>query len=631
MVGRSDEGRIINNRAVPVQPQRGKWLLLTAVSVVGMLYFLICVFRGIVFDTVDDYNVMMTLSGEKTGSPFWETTFYNPLLALVISTFYRLSDEIQWYSIISILMIMASLTVVAYCILKKHYVVANEDGRVERVSGTILTALFLIAFYIYTIQRMQFTTTAASLGAAASALLFSIDVRDSRQTVRKHCISSIVFLALCYLERSLAGLAAICFWLAGIVRLFLIYKVENKWRHETTEMTPKFNPVVMLVAGITVIAVVYAGTLCIKQVGRNAEYYSYDKVRSEFQDYPHVTYASNPEIYSEVGWSKEIYDLAVSLFYIAPEIGADEFEGIVSSPANKSAQPTLIEGAKLGWRLVRDNCFARETAISCIGLFLVGMVGVVSSRVLNHRWTPLQKIQLIGLIGVSVLSFGMLAYLAIQGRILLRIYLAVVLPLAPCLILLVLDIIQSLCEELHFDATCGVERKARHRRMARSVSTALMIILFSYTSFAGARTVIDKSSTDSWSPDLIKAAEQYAIEHPDSIYMHDYSFTNYYNSYDPFRVYGDKKPTNLIISGGSYTYTACYYQQLAVNGLDALSGEELVSGDVLYITDLSRPGYLQCLLSYLRSTYGNVVAEQVDTINNQLGIYSFSIEYESEY
>lgn len=625
MVGRLGIGRKTRDCMSSSRPQCGNWTLFTAVCIVGILYLLVCVSRGIVFDTVDDYNVMMTLSGEKTGSPFWETTFYNPLLAFVISRLYLLTDEVQWYSVISVLMMMASLSVIAYCILKKINAVASESRRVGIALGVLLTFLFLVAFYVYAIQRMQFTTTAASLGAAASALLFSIDVTDSRQTVRKHCIASIVFLALCYLERSLAGLASICFWLAGIIRFYIIYKNDGKYHYETTELSSSLKPLATLAAGIIVIATVYAGTLCIKQIGSNAEYYSYDKVRSEFQDYPHVTYASNPEIYSEAGWSKEIYDLATSLFYIAPEIGADEFESIVNSSANESAQPTLIEGAKLGWRLVRDNSFARETAIACIGLFLVGMAGVVSSRVLNHRWIAFQKARFIGLIGVSALSFGMLAYLAIQGRILLRIYLAVVLPLASCLIMLVLDIIQPLCGGSHIDSTCEIKPKAGYKRAAGAISVALMILLFCYASLAGAGTVIDKSSTDCWSPDLVKAAEQYAVEHPDSVYMHDYSFTNYYNSYDPFRVYDDKKPINLIISGGSYTYTACYFEQLAVNGLDALSGEELVTGEVLYITDLSKPGYLQCLLAYLRSIYGDVIAKQVDTINNKLGVYSFNI------
>ena len=77
--------------------------------------WLIC---GISFETNDDTAIMMFVSGAKTGTPTAATIFCNVLWGAFVSSLYRISGYIPWYTIIYMILIACVLTLLCYSCIK---------------------------------------------------------------------------------------------------------------------------------------------------------------------------------------------------------------------------------------------------------------------------------------------------------------------------------------------------------------------------------------------------------------------------------------------------------------------------------------------------------------------------------
>lgn len=121
------------------------------------------------------------------------------------------------------------------------------------------------------------------------------------------------------------------------------------------------------------------------------------------------------------------------------------------------------------------------------------------------------------------------------------------------------------------------------------------------------------------------------LSNPDKVFVHDYSVSNSYNSYDPFRIFEDEKPTNIIISGGSYTYTGCYNEQLRINNLDKLDGETFSKDNVYYVCNENKKNFWQDVNYYLRVNYNFSACKRVEQLDHDVSIYQFISELDYHY
>lgn len=578
----------------------------------------IAVAYGIVFDTIDDYNVMLTVSGDKTGEPYFQLTFFNSVYAFLISLLYRLTDAVQWYSVIQLFLIWISLTVVFGCVLAR----SSAGGKV-RAGAIPVLAVIAFACFAYPVQRMQFTTTASLLGAAACALVFLVDpATDERAVARKRIALSGVFLAMAVLERYTAGLCCVAFWVAGVVRLLLFAGEHPSELH--------FGRLVRQVcatatACFLVVSLFVGGDALVKKLGDNSDYMEYNQWRIEFQDHPHPSFDEAQELYESVGWSREVYNLTTYLIYMDPAINEDALRTIALSPQTAAVQPGIRSSLSTAVSLFRTNQSALALGLvvfaACTGLLALVLRNRGGSRY-RSRWIVL------GAIGLLVLSGCLALYLCLSGRWMLRLLQTICFPLIACLLMLV-------CDASRMGSSCRGEGRASGAHLRHSVergtlgafglSCAFVLVLcpLGAAVYLTGSNLHSLQERDETSKAQMQAVESYARSNADKVLVHDMSFTSSKNSYDPFRPVDDEKLRNLIMLGGSYVGTGSFNRQLALNGLDDLDAAALLDDDVYYISDTSK-GFMDATVAYMDSLGIAYKCNQVEDLGNGVGVFKFS-------
>ncbi len=579
-------------------------------------FIAIAMSRGIVFDTVDDYNMMMTISGEKTGDPYFQLTFFNSAFGFLMSLLYRITDSVQWYSIVELSFLLAGLSVIGGCLVR----ITPPNRSV--LWPTLILAALLATVYLYPVQRMQFTTTAATLGAASCALCLCIgDTGLSTQQNRRYFCLSLLFLALAFIERKSAGICCSVFWLLCVGRILLYSKSGFRNRIKADTLKWAARP---LLAALLVVACFYGFDTLLQRLGDNSSYGAYNQWRIEFQDHVRPSYEEAPDMYLAAGWSEEVFNLARSLIYVDEAIDTPALEHIVQSPETATIQPSIRDAISLGYSLFKENETARGDLVVVAGLGLTSFLAGALLWRRNRRssiafcsWTVV----------VALVSFCLCLYLCLSGRWLLRLFLTVALPAASCFLF---QLVGGL------NAAAGIPNRkigkhgSSHRLpqlplAAKGSMAAVLAVSVLFGSVSAASDIEKLRKRDSYSIPQMAAIENYALQHPDDVFVHDYSVSNSYDSYDPFRTY-DGDLTNLIISGGSYTRTGAYNKQLEANGIDGfLDGRTLLSDNVYYISNLERGDYVEVVSDYLESKYGPVNVELVDVLNGTAGVYKFSL------
>ncbi len=599
------------------------WLI--SLATVSVLSLILILTKGIVLETVDDMNVMYSIAGYKTGAPFWQLTFYNCLLAGFISFFYRITGAVQWYSVFMFLGIYVSTVAIMYSVLRAMKCTKKNLW----ICILIICGLYCTSF-MYVMQRMQFTTTAGICGAAAVCLMYLY--LTERKT--SDLVISCAFIVASFLSRRMAGIFCIAIWL-GLYGCYFFLEIvgnalknkkmrkaevdeavsveddasdENDEAEEADARRPaKKSTGKSLVRSAAVIAVALvlvggfrAGDLYVKRTMLNKDYMSYDVYRGQYQDYKKPPYNENVDLYASVGWDGTLYNCIANLIYIDEKINKENLKALVESP-QFNPQYTLREGVMTFSELMNEEPSAQIAVVVMAFFALLAFIFAVHKK---------DRLSIMLILYAIFAWLVFVAYLSYEGRLPLRVLLLVTLP---CLSL-----------------TCHIALKCADFSKAEvHLSAAVILPILIALSFPSLENVyVRLRQKDKYSQKIMFAFEEYAMNHPENVYVHDYTICNFYNSYSAFHTYTDKKPTNAIVSGGSYTYTACYYEQLRVNGLSKLTGETFFEDNVYFVCDLNRRPEPSVVLDYLRARYDGVSYELVETLaDGNVGIFKFTKRY----
>ena len=296
---------------------------LISLSTVFVLTLILLITRGIVYETVDDFNVMYSIAGYKSGAPFWQLTFYNCIYAGFISIFYRITGYIQWYTVFQIICIFSSLVVIMFAYLR----IAKCTKKNIWIAIAIFSGLYISA-YMYILQRMQFTTTAAIMGAAGVSMMY-LFLEEGK---KRELLISCAFILGAYLNRRLAGLFVIALW-GGLFVVHEIIEWKKRDKKELVKRCAILAGCMLIVLGIRI------ADQYVKRTKLNKDYMVYDEYRGKFQDYQKPSYVDNRELYNSVGWDDKVYSLVNALIYIDPRINEESFRTLVESDAFQSHLP----------------------------------------------------------------------------------------------------------------------------------------------------------------------------------------------------------------------------------------------------------------------------------------------------
>lgn len=607
--------------AILYETNRGQWFLAAAGTTV--LYILICIMTPVVFNMNDDTNIMYTLSGYYTGTPA-DDYFIGIFLSWLLQGLYRLLPALPWYGIAQVCAVAVSVTVINKALLFR----CHRRGLSPLVPLTILLCLGALVFYPAG-ALIQFTVTSSMLGAAACAFLLCADAPEMAIKHRLlHVVGSGFFLLASFSFRLNSGKSACCFYGVCLLVVLVRYLLEVHRAKKNSEAVcgdisrKKF----MLLAVASLCSLVLAFTSpivsnLIRSTPQWQTYFAYETARVQFTDYPHVKYDEAPSVYESVGWDESLYNLAGrSLWFFMDErIDTQQFETICSATGDTAdatdsgnsaqtvtsgGQPILSMLKKL-W-LNNDATPAGSLLMMVVGCFFLA----------NLVYKPRKEwLSLLGAFASLGGGAVMVLFLAWKGRLPLRAFQAILIPCAVVSILLLVDLL---------DKIPIFRREAAARpRILLSCAALLCAIAMVVPVVGETRALVDsKIERSAYTLSL----EDYALQHPDSLYVYDVGLTF---RYMPFVTYPQAKPTNVIFWGGMGYRSPAFYQQLALNGISELYCDQFLNTDkdIFYVTrddyEIYSHPVSDFMLAYMDATYGSLGMCQVDTVGDHVRICRF--------
>jgi len=575
----------------------GRWFTssLVTVAIIVAIYLR---FKP-VFKTIDDARLMYVYAGYVTGKPVSNYTFSYIPLGWVLARLYMILPRINWYFLYHMGLIVLGSTLIGKTIYKicyrKHY---------PMLIAILIHIVLYVILCLSSTMMIHFEITSTIISTGGLVLFLGIDSRyDSFRKTIFEIILSAVCVALSYIICFNTFYSILCYVLAVVV-YYILRGINTKKLKKALIYTGAFLLCIIVLTVSTKMAENHA-----KKVAGWEDYYKYNKYRVSFWDYPHSSYSENPELYEKAGWTKRFYDLAMQMYFMDSRFNIDALSTVVKRYSWFGLVNTsqMVKNAReVIEKLYRDYKIV-GFATSVYGVLFVYLIVSLCLKLHWKRRWPEIVTAICCLLGTTAIVI----FLASRGRLPLRAWLSCAIPCGMVCAVLVLKISKKprILRSNAIRWGCGI------------LSVALLcaganVEYNNACSIERGRMVYRRDSSN-----IVKTLNEYAIAHPENIYIYDLHGAQ---NYDVFTMYPNKnkRPTNAIVWGSSYLFTPTYYEQLALNGRKRLLTENLFENDVYYITDPSKK-YLKLLCDMLQESYPGTRCMKVTTLSNNLCVYKF--------
>lgn len=562
---------------IQIQKQRWQWGI--SLIVTSLVYTFIFLTRDIIFSTNDDIRIMYALAGYNTGEPYPYHPFINFFLGKIISMMYQILPQIPWYGLFHVACLFVGCVVIGKCLLKNS--VRKNNGILFPV---VLHLFALFTVLIPVIVSMQFSTTPAVLGIAGVLLVLSLDVKkDTRRDKIFSSALSMIFLLICYMTRSFTWYFVMCFYaLAMAYQIILLYPKRKKRMKKWTI----FFAIVLVTSVIAALGVKQISLALKAAAEENPEFEEYNDYRTDYQDYgKYVKYKEAPEFYNSIGWSENNFRATRGLLFFDEGFNADTLKEITekysSDGEKRDLQDTMFTA-----KAIFDGYRVAKTAMCVVMLFF--MLCIIYTAFNLKRWRE-------GLCALCAAAGYFFIYfvLAYRGRLPLRMFMAVTICASVFLIAL-------FAKTFSWKPTKTILGKLV---FAGAVFGMLGIAAYNVRAVYFTNDCTRPQTTTTATKEQVLEMEQYAIEHKDNVYVYDFSVGTVQR--EPFVVYPKEKPTNCIISGGSYTFSTIYYKQLRANNLESLYWKDFLRENIYFVSANER--YVELMQDNISEEVGKTV------------------------
>ena len=168
--------KVFDMRLIDINKERLNIMLLSCCS----LFFLLLPLSGmVVYSTSDDYMYLLITSGAYTGTPSPYTVVEGYLYSSFIAFLYRLTNQLEWYSIVQHLLSVLSFVIISWQLLK---------SKIE----PFLVYIFFSVFFVVQLNLLlspQNTLCAAELSLASLVILL-----NCRGNIPKEFLALLLFL-----------------------------------------------------------------------------------------------------------------------------------------------------------------------------------------------------------------------------------------------------------------------------------------------------------------------------------------------------------------------------------------------------------------------------------------------------
>ena len=556
------------------------------------------------FATIDDARVLYVNAGYASGSPEGTYLFSNALWGNLLATLYSLVPQINWYVIYQIGCVLIASSALGISLLQ-----FGKRAGASFVSLAGIGVLLYIVMFQNAVMLMHFEVCAAMMGVAGITLLLFSDWTKKKAGNVACRVLSIFLMLVCYMQEENTFYASLTFYL-----LAAFYQAVSATRLTSNQAKKK-----KVAQSVLAPAAVIVGVLVLLQINNLSmgfaweEYLEYNPYRIAFWDYPHETFSENSGLYTSAGWSEEFYKATQYMYFMDDRFDAGSLSKIVgpfSRGGSSIDESPLISIPAVLYKLFKTEVLTRWQ-------LLLGTAICLSALLIYVRTRRRRGVLLEGLLclGAALLSVVLCLYLAWRGRLPLRAWEVIALPgITVCLFALF---------KLYL-ANKGVSDKTVSRVRAGSICLTIALSAIVCVGLSDIEPYISRLNSSLEyryeMNDHVNAVEQYAMAHPDKVFVTGY----YYQNYNPFTCYQNEKPINVVAWGSSYYMTPVYLDQMNSIGRDRLTSSNLLEDDVYLIVNSDSSEDIETVYSMLASDYGATKLKFVESVDSVMKVYKVS-------
>lgn len=492
----------------------------------------------ITFETNDDESLMNYLSGAKTGKPEADTTLILFLWGKIVSSLYRITGAVPWYTLIFLALIALSLVTVCYCVVVSF----------PKWGGSLFCLLYFSMFLYYSVI-LQFTTVAAFCGVAAVSLLLIGREEETRKNI---IIKNILIFSFMFCSVNIR--MTVGYLVLGNAAFAICLEIL-RYLFKTADKRKIKNMIISFLALLAAAAISIAVNNIHESLGEWEEFREYNSERVNFIDYSKPDYEPNKDLFDKIGWSEEFYELVQRWFFMDENINTETLRQI--------NERNVHGPIHVGRTLLHEWFPNTEFQVKAWVLLLIVLLVDAVRRREGRRRTMVSFLWLF-------VWFAETQYFGYTGRIMERALEAWTL----------LAVIPSI---LGTGGNCSVTEEGNRNRkenlILSGVALALCLMCACYPVGGYVRA---KSFSLACSEAKIRWAniEDYAIAHQENVYIYGVPLSG---GGSPFRVYTEGLPYNLIFWGGSFYNSPIYYAQIQKNGFEQIYMEDFFEENVYFI------------------------------------------------
>ena len=546
---------------------RDRWLLalLTALLMMAVTYAL-C--RPI-YETNDDSSIVAAASGAVTGVPYAGNGFTSYLYGALLAGLFSLNANLPWHALFLLGVAFLSLAALIKC-----FACMGARFRVPCLAlWAVLGGLYAGVLMPY-VAMLQFTTIAALAAAGGTSLLLCAGAERGRAVRFDRCIAGV--LLLCAFALRVQSL-----WAA--MPLLAAYGVLA-WLE-----SPRSGRKTALCCGMA-LALLGLLTAADSALYRHNEpgwdaFCAFNDRLSDLLDYNNTGLVD--ELAAEAaGWPSWTTYMVRNWYQLDEHMTLDSLTILTDAIAEAKPAPTAASLLRAtGSVLLRYPMFAFTLA----GFGLFALWAFFAQALRRRFWDCLAILGPVAYLVVFIAYFY-----GVLGRLPER---AAFTAACPCYMLLTLSCLRAFAP--------GAERGERLFRRLGTAAACALALLCAVPAVADAPERLPLRWLEQ-SRDAARALSvrmcAYACAHPDRVYVTDAPL-----DHDPFYVYGDALPVNLIEWCNGMFHSPMYQEKLHVLGFDSFTSRTLLEEGVYLL--LSGEGVLNNLQGYLAAEYGPVSAE----------------------
>lgn len=464
----------------------------------------------------DDATIARQYMGFGTGEIPRAHMFLHPLLSAPLRALSVAVPGVAWFSWIQL-----ALLTLGGAVSVKAVVVCFQNRGLSAAWGALAGAVYLLLFWTSYACHVNFSVTAAVLGAAAVLQLCSLDgERDNDGRIVGGMLLALALVMLCYALRQVCALPVLAFCALALARLaFGSFGIGKKRRRS-------WKP---LWIGVCAAAVAFAAlplwrSAELKTAGME-EYLLWQDANGAVVDYYDVSSLTEEQL-AVAGWSQAEADALQRWFFMDENFTAESFQrlaALLETEKRESLSDALSRSLTALTSLTTAEPVATRSALALCAVLLLCAVGLLLRRK-DALWQTLAL--LAGTGGAALL----LLYLGWNGRLPLRAALQVILPLAA----LVFGLTPS----------CLPQKTGRWGRTCLCALGALVLALSAAYAVPACRAL---AKNEEEGLEAFAALDELAASDPDSLYIYDGSLVGDTRMF-PDTQYG--APDNLLFWGG---------------------------------------------------------------------------------